>query len=88
MPVRLIILVFLLYILFRLLTGGKKRAPRPADEQRGPAGPAQDVLVEDPVCRTYIPRGQSVQLFHEHQMYYFCSQKCCQTFLTNKEAKK
>jgi YHS domain-containing protein len=48
----------------------------------------QDVLVEDPVCHTYIPQGQAVELHHDHQMYYFCSNKCCEIFLKQKGAEE
>ena len=55
---------------------------------RSSGGAVQDVLVEDPVCHTYIPKGQAVQLHHDEKMYYFCSDKCCQTFLNKKGAEE
>ncbi len=88
-PLRLVIIGALLYILYRLLVGpGKGKV---SGTKRGPAsrgGVVQDVLVEDPVCHTLIPKGQAVQLHHDKKMHYFCSQKCCENFLKQKGAEE
>jgi len=84
-PLRLLILIVLLYILFRLLTGGKKRRVKSADK-KGRAGQlgAHDVLVEDPVCHTYVPKKQAVVAQQGDTTYFFCSEKCRDTFLREK----
>jgi len=84
-PVRLVIIGILLYILYRLLTGSRRKAMHGKKHGAAASGGAvQDVLVEDPVCHTYIPKGQAIQLHHNKQMYYFCSDKCCRMFLKEK----
>jgi YHS domain-containing protein len=88
-PLRLVIIGILLYILYRLLIGPKKKQKEV--QENGPAsseGAVQDVLAEDPVCHTYIPKGQAVQLHHDKKMYYFCSDKCCEMFLKKKGAEE
>jgi YHS domain-containing protein len=86
-PLRLLVIGFLLYILYRLLTGPRRKRGLDARQNAGSqGGKVQDVLVEDPVCHTLIHKGQAVQLHHEKQMYYFCSNKCCETFLKKKGA--
>ena len=88
-PLRLVIIGILLYILYRLLIGPKKKQKEV--QKNGPAsseGAVQDVLAEDPVCHTYIPKGQAVQLHHDKKMYYFCSDKCCEMFLKKKGAEE
>ena len=88
-PLRLLIIGGLLYILFRLLTGpGRKKAAKKMRGQPASGSKVQDVLVEDPVCHTYVPKGQAVQLHHDKQMYYFCSDKCCKMFLKDKGAEE
>jgi len=88
-PLRLLIIGFLLYILYRLLVGPRKPGVSTGKKGSAASGKAvQDVLVEDPVCHTYIPKGQAVQLHHNKQMYYFCSNKCCETFLKEKGAEE
>ena len=87
-PLRLVIIAVLVYILYRLLTGPRRKGVR--DGKKGPAseGAVQDVLVEDPVCHTYIPKGQAVRLHHDKQLFYFCSNKCCEIFLKRKGDEK
>ena len=86
-PLRLLIICGLIYILYRLLTGKrKKRVKKQGASASG--GAVQDVLVEDPVCHTFIPKRQAVQLHHDKKMYYFCSNKCCEMFLKIKGAEE
>lgn len=85
-PVRLLVIGVLLYILYKLLVGPRKKGVYGSRQGDPPTSgnPVQDVLVEDPVCHTYIPKRQAIQLHHDKKMYYFCSDKCCQTFLKDK----
>jgi YHS domain-containing protein len=86
-PLRLLIIGLLLYVLYRLLVGSKRKKVRGNKNRAGSTGDKiQDVLVEDPVCHTYIPKGQAVQLHHNKQILYFCSNKCCEKFLEQKGA--
>lgn len=88
-PLRLLLIGLLLYILYRLLVGPRrKKVSRKKHGGAAPGSAVQDVLVEDPVCHTYVPKGQAVQLHHNKQMYYFCSNKCCETFLKEKGAEE
>jgi len=88
-PLRLIIISCLLYILYRLLSGLRKKGVYGKNQGAPASGKAvQDVLVEDPVCHTFVPKGQAVQLHHDKQMYYFCSNKCCEMFLKTKGAEE
>ncbi|PLX52580.1 MAG: TRASH domain protein [Desulfobulbaceae bacterium] len=88
-PLRLIIISCLLYILYRLLSGLRKKGVYGKNQGAAASGKAvQDVLVEDPVCHTFVPKGQAVQLHHDKQMYYFCSNKCCEMFLKTKGAEE
>lgn len=83
-PFRILILGILVYILFRLFFGRKKTPFRPENKPRGTALPPHDVLVEDPVCHTYVPKGQAVVYEYQQHVFYFCSEKCRQTFLADK----
>jgi YHS domain-containing protein len=86
-PLRLIIIGILVYILFRLLTGpGKKKGYFRKNKGASPGDAVQDVLVEDPVCHTYVPKEQAVRLHHDKKMYYFCSDTCCEKFIKEKGA--
>lgn len=88
-PVRIVILAVLFYILYRLIFGGKRKKKARPVPSRGPRGKlaSQDVLVEDPVCHTYIPQKQAVHAVKDGKTYYFCSERCCQTFLKDEGEK-
>ena len=81
-PLRLIILIFLFYLLFRLLKGGftKKGRKKAKGSAASSANLPRDVLVEDPVCKTYIPKGQALSFDKDGVLHYFCSEKCRKIF--------
>lgn len=88
-PSRLIIIGILLYILYRLLVGSDKRKfQRRKQTGTSSGGAVQDILVEDPVCHTYIPKGQAVRLHNNKKNYYFCSNECCEKFIEKKGAEE
>lgn len=78
-PLRLFILAVLLYIGWRLL---RRRSRRKIDDVVRPEqdNESQDILVEDPVCHTLIPKKQAVRLRTDGKTYYFCSENCCDLF--------
>jgi len=78
-PVRLFILAILFYIAWRLFKGSGNRKPKRRHDQSG-CSEVKDVLMEDPVCHTLVPKGQAIRLRHKGKTYYFCSEKCCDTF--------
>lgn len=83
-PVRLVILAILFYIVYRLLIGiGRKKTDKTQVDETL-SSRVSDVLVEDPVCHTLLPKGQAVRLQHENQFYYFCSEACCSQFIREK----
>ncbi len=79
--IRLLIIFALFYIIFRLLT-------RSVSSNRGHVEPppSDDLLVEDPVCHTYVPQKDSESLQVNGTTYYFCSKECLQKFKTNQGA--
>ena len=47
---------------------------------RGRELPDKDQMIQDPVCRVYVPRGTAVEREIGGQRYFFCSKDCAQTF--------
>lgn len=81
-PLRILILCILFYILFRLLFG-RKKVSKDTAKKTGQGGQlsSQDILVEDPVCHTYIPKKQAIFWEKNDKTIYFCSEKCRESFL-------
>lgn len=77
-PLRLLILIVLCYIGWRMFRGGLIKKRSKAEENSASA--PEDVLVEDPVCHVLIPKNQALRLRRDGATYYFCSEKCCDQF--------
>ncbi|MFM8551276.1 MAG: YHS domain-containing protein [Nitrospiraceae bacterium] len=75
---RLLLVAGLLVVLYFLL----RRAIRELTGKNGqnPAVTGKGEMVQDPACRTYVPRETAVSASIGGQTYFFCSQDCAQTF--------
>lgn len=83
-PLRILILIGLFYLLFRLLIGaGKGSRERLRDKAHDQERTSQDVLMEDPVCRTLIPTRQAITWTNNGKILYFCSDDCRSKFITS-----
>ena len=54
------------------------QAPKPLDKEGEP-----DVLVQDPVCKTFIPRREALRAEKDGATYFFCSEGCLKRFLSS-----
>jgi len=86
-PLRFIILATLIYILYSLLFKQKSVQQQSHDDHQfvSRENRSHDILVEDPVCHTYVPKAHAISLRDTHQTIYFCSKKCYEAFLSRKE---
>ncbi len=50
-------------------------APPPDAESTEP-----DVLVQDPMCQTFIPRKEALTMEKDGKVYFFCSEGCLKRF--------
>ncbi len=75
---RIIIILVLLLILFFMV----RKAFREfwGKGKSDPALPSKDMMVQDPVCKTYITAGTAVMEKIGGQPYYFCSDDCAGKF--------
>jgi YHS domain-containing protein len=54
------------------------QAPRPVEKDQEP-----DLLVQDPVCKTFIPRREALRAEKDGKTYFFCSEGCLKRFLSS-----
>ncbi len=74
---KIIIILILLIILFYMA----RRAARAWIEQKPEeATPGKDVMIQDPVCKTYVTAGTAITSEIGGQRYYFCSRDCANHF--------
>jgi YHS domain-containing protein len=78
---RFLILILLAYLAYRVV----KLVFKPKREiRRGPNGGVIDEMVQDPVCKTYIPRREAIRKTIEGREYFFCSEACASRFESEK----
>ena len=53
------------------------QAPRPLEKDQEP-----DLLVQDPVCKTFIPRREALRAEKGGTTYFFCSEGCLKRFMS------
>lgn len=74
---RLIIFIILIYILYRLVKGVFKKNDRISHKDS--AGMISE-MVQDPFCKTYIPRGEAYRKVIGGKEILFCSKECAERF--------
>ena len=74
---RLLILIFLAYLLYRVLRWvfASTQKLKTSDN-----GATIDEMVQDPSCQTYIPLRDSQRRFIGGREYFFCSRECADKF--------
>jgi YHS domain-containing protein len=85
-PLRVLILLGLFYVLFRLLIGSDRGERRATEQPESPDSSglvASDILKEDPVCNTLIPTREAFTLKNNGKTLYFCSSNCRRKFITS-----
>ncbi len=88
-PIRIFIVALLVYIAFRLVIGGQNtKKPSVSRKEKPRDIPANDTLEKDPVCGILVPRHQAVILTQRGETFYFCSEECCKTFISQRGEQK
>jgi YHS domain-containing protein len=85
-PIKLILIAILIYIGYRLLLGQFRSKPGKKEQKNTKQQGDQDtdiidILEEDPLCHSLVPRTQAIRLHHDKKLLYFCSEECCRKFL-------
>ncbi len=73
-----LIIGYIIYLIIRKVAhalGLWPQAPSPGTPDREP-----DVLVQDPVCQTFIPRKEALRAEKDGKVYFFCSEGCLKRF--------
>jgi uncharacterized protein len=77
MILRLIVFGILAYVLYRVVKG--VFSPKAKVHRGSPQG-FVDEMVQDPFCKTYIPRRDSVRRVIQGQEIFFCSDDCADKY--------
>jgi YHS domain-containing protein len=83
--IRWIILLFVGYLVYQFLKRflASSRLPK-----KNPPEQIQDEMVQDPVCKVYLPKRQALVLNDpKGETQYFCSTECREKFIKNAKQK-
>lgn len=93
-PIKILVISILLYLGYKLLVRdwGKKsdiKKEHSAQEEKTDESVA-DVLVEDPICHKLVPKQQAIRLNSKvkNEIIYFCSEECCNIFVSQEGEKE
>jgi YHS domain-containing protein len=67
---------YLVWSVYRLLTGASRRKARPAAKPR-----LSGMMVKDEICQTYLPKENALRETSDGREHYFCSPECRTKFL-------
>jgi len=83
--IRLILFFVLVYLFVQLLKKFFFAQPRSTRRMHDPfsgsgAAPAVREMVQDPVCKVYVPKKDALSLVRRGTTYYFCCEDCLKKF--------
>ena len=77
---RLLLGLALGYVVYRVVRKLREMFTLAGPSRQAPKMPQPDVLVQDPVCGTFIPRQEALKFTKDGQDYFFCSEGCLKRF--------
>ncbi len=80
--IRILLLIGVIYLIYK---GRKawlsfKKSYQNEVSQNQEMRQIDDVMVQDPYCRVYLPRKDAVHVRHKGQDLYFCSEACKENY--------
>ena len=86
MVIKLLGILILLYVGYRVVTMFRRVKSQEVKGYRVDAAPPKgEDLVQDPFCRTYVPKSQAYLKEIEGRPQYFCSRECCEKYLSGEK---
>lgn len=79
--IRLLITALIFFFLYRF---AKRAIGSIREIGRAKSSMVVDEMVQDPLCKTYIPRREALRRVVEGQEFHFCSDKCAEQFESEK----
>jgi YHS domain-containing protein len=80
MFLRLLLALALGYLGYRVYRAVRQSLGLGGPPAQGPESGQPDVLVQDPVCQTFIPKKEALKIHKDGRDYFFCSEGCLKRF--------
>lgn len=84
---RFIVIAIGIFIVYKLLTGDKKRKEEKGQKQQEKMA-ASGELVRDPACGTYVSKDSDIRVRQGDKVHCFCSYDCRDKYIQKLEAPK
>jgi len=83
---KLLILAGIIYFVYKKLKSLALTGGHSSHKVSGQENPAiDDVMIQDPFCKTWFPGRDAVHLRVDGQDFYFCSTQCRDSFLSARQ---
>ena len=83
---KVLVIIVLLYVGYKIVMMLKRRKSTEAKAYRADGDPPRrEDLVQDPFCKTYVPKSQAYVREVDGQQQYFCSRDCCEKYLSEQD---
>jgi YHS domain-containing protein len=84
---KFVIMAVAVYILFKLVTGDKKKKAATKKQQHKDLA-ADGVMVKDPICGTFVPKDTDIRVKNGKEVHCFCSYECRDKYVEQLQAGK
>ncbi len=83
---KVLIIIVLLYVVYKIVMMFRRGKSVEATAYKVNEEPSRgEDLVQDPFCKTYVPKSQAYLMESDGQQQYFCSRECCDKYLSGKD---
>ncbi len=83
--IKVVAVLVLIYVGYRIVTMFRRMKSQKVKAYRVDETPKGEDLVQDPFCKTYVPKSQAYAKEIDGKTHYFCSKECFEKYLTEKK---
>ncbi len=85
--IKVLVVLVLFYVGYKIVKMFQRVKSQEFKDCRVDATPSKgEDLVQDPFCRTYVPKSQAYVKEINGRQQYFCSSECCAKYLAEKNS--
>ncbi len=83
--IKVLVVLVLIYLGYRIVSIFQKKKLQDVKAYRVDDPPKGEDLVQDPFCKTYVPKSQAYTKEIDGKPYSFCGKDCFEKYLTQKK---
>ena len=84
--IKVLVILVLFYVVYKIVKMFQRvKSQEVKDYHVNATSSKGEDLVQDPFCRTYVPKSQAYVREINGRQQYFCSSECCEKYLSGKK---